>query len=544
MAIPRGRCDNYDYCVIATKRTVVDAQSAERFNCPECGSRLVAVVEHTAAPAGRGAMAAGFIVALLAVAALDARQLLTARSQAISSPSAPAVVATQHAVQPAPRPAPPPDVLAPVAAAPVPETVLFRMQGSNTIGEVLAPKLAQAFLTASGDTHVAIRRLTQADEMEVVGTRGGLLEAIKISAHGSSTAFSSMGADGADIGMASRRIKPGEQAGLTATQGDLTAPAAEHVLALDGIAVIVHQTNPTGELSTAQLAGIFRGTITNWSQLGGPVAPIHLFARDDRSGTFDTFRSLVLDNAQLAQGTRRIEDSAELAADVAGDPAAIGFVGLPYVADAKTVAVSESGATPLVPNRLTVATEDYPLTRRLFLYTPTLHPNALAQRFVAFALSPPGQAVVDEVGFVPLTIETAAAEVPRGAPAKFRALAEAARRLSTAFRFRPNSADLDNRGLHDLDRLVDFMAMQHMHGDQLTLVGFADGLGTATSNMAVARRRAEAVAAQMAQRGLQVGNTMALGAALPVANNATEEGREKNRRVEVFLVGLGQRTNL
>jgi len=498
MATTRGRCTNTDYCTLASQRKTVDVPLDSSFICPECAAPLRAsALEAEARPRRGGAIIAGVLMLLTGVGA--AAYFAGGSSRTMTVASVP------------PPPAPPVPKVQPAAtvAVPVPvpqpsRTVLFRMRGSNTIGAGLGPKLAAAFLADEGDSDVKVHPLAAADETEVTGLRGD----------------------------------------APATQGDLTSPAAEHVLALDGIAVIVHQSNPTGELSTGQLEGIFRGTITHWSQLGGPMAPIHLFARDDRSGTFDTFRSLVLDNAQLAQGTRRIEDSAELAADVAGDPAAIGFVGLPYVADAKTVAVSESGATPLVPNRLTVATEDYPLTRRLFLYTPTLHPNALAQRFVAFALSPPGQAVVDEVGFVPLTIETAAAEVPRAAPAKFRALAEAARRLSTAFRFRPNSADLDNRGLRDLDRLVDFMSMQHMHGDQLTLVGFADGLGSATSNMAMARRRAEAVAAQMAQRGLQVGNTMALWAALPVANNATEEGREKNRRVEVFLVGLGQRTDL
>ena len=417
---------------------------------------------------------------------------------------------------------------------PMPDAILLRLRGSNTIGATLAPKLAQAFLAETGDTDITITPMPTADETKITGTRAGTREAIVVAAHGSATAFTGLAAGDTDIGMSSRRIKPAEHDSLAAL-GDLTSPAAEHVLALDGIAVIINPDNPVTDLSRAQLRDIFSGAVTDWSKVGGRAGPIHVLARDDKSGTYDTFKSLVMDKAKLAAATRRLEDSRELATAVTSDQAAIGFVGLPYVADTKPIAIAELGATPLLPNRLTVATEDYPLSRRLFLYTPTATPNPLAQRFVAYALSRAGQAIVEQAGFIPLTIKTEAAPIPTTASARYRALVGRAQRLSTNFRFQPNSTNLDNRGQRDLDRLVNFMISMHAQGDHVTLIGFADNQGAARTNVAVSQKRADAVAALLARRGVKVGHVAAFGADLPVADNASDDGREKNRRVEVYL---------
>jgi len=83
---------------------------------------------------------------------------------------------------------------------------------------------------------------------------------------------------------------------------------------------------------------------------------VKIYARDDKSGTFDSFKTLVLGNKQLAASARRFEDSIALSDAVARDPNGIGFIGLPYIRDAKAVAISEGNATPLLPNSLTVGT--------------------------------------------------------------------------------------------------------------------------------------------------------------------------------------------
>ena len=315
----------------------------------------------------------------------------------------------------------------------------------------------------------------------------------------------------------------------------MASPSNEHVLALDGIAVVVSPSNPVAALTIDQLRGIFSGALTNWSQLGQPAGEIHVYARDDKSGTYDTFKSLVLGSTKLTAGAKRIEDSRELSADVTQDRNGIGFIGLPYILSARAVPVAETGAAPLLPNRLTVGTEDYALSRRLFLYTATNSANPMVHRFADYALSSAGQAIAEQAGFVPLTITQAAAPIPGAAPVKYRALVGQATRLSTNFRFQPNSTALDNRGERDLDRLVNFVVSSHAAPSQIILVGFADNQGSEKINQAVSRKRAEAVAAGLAQRGLKISHVAAFGAELPVADNVSDEGREKNRRVEVYI---------
>ena len=335
--------------------------------------------------------------------------------------------------------------------------------------------------------------------------------------------------------MASRRIKP-EEASNLATLGDMNSAASEHVLGLDGIAVIVSKANPVQSLTKEQIARIFAGEIANWQQLRGPSATINVYARDDKSGTFDTFKALVLGGKKLAANAKRYEDSRELSEAVAKDANGIGFIGLPYVRDAKAVAVSENGTHPFLPNHFTVSTEDYALSRRLFLYTAASPTNDLARKFVDFALSPQGQEIVEKTGFVGQNlIPTQGTTIPGDAPDRYRKLTTGATRLSLDFRFRTGSSELDNKGLADLDRVVTLLTDLHYSGQNILLFGFTDSIGTAEVNDALSKNRATIVAQQFEQRGVNASAVIGLGSQLPVASNETAEGREKNRRVEIWL---------
>ena len=91
---------------------------------------------------------------------------------------------------------------------------------------------------------------------------------------------------------------------------------AEQVIAIDGLAIVVHPGNPVDSLTTAQLARLFAGEIRNWRELGGQDLPVRLHARDDRSGTYDTFNELVLarQGKSLWSDARRYESNDELSA--------------------------------------------------------------------------------------------------------------------------------------------------------------------------------------------------------------------------------------
>lgn len=416
------------------------------------------------------------------------------------------------------------------------ETVILRINGSNTIGAKLAPALAEEFFKQQGAKDVRLVPGKNAEEATVFGILPGnsVPSAIEIRSHGSATAFTDLKDGRSDIGLSSRKIKADEAQSLTAL-GDMTSPASEHILALDGIVVIVNRNNPIDTLTKEQIAEIFSGKITNWSQVLSPGGAIKIYARDDNSGTFDSFKSLVLDNRGLTSGALRFEDSVDLSEAVARDPDGIGFVGLPYIRDAKAVAVTEGNAVPLLPNRLTVATEDYILSRRLYLYTTARARNDWVRKFVDFALSQAGQNVVGQNGFIAQNVESAASPVMQNAPEEYKNLTRGADRLSLNLRFRKGGKELDNKALLDLDRVINFITDLKLSGQNLLLFGFADDGQTSESNLGLSKERATAVADHFARRGVKPTVVTGFGASLPVASSATEDGQDKNRRVEVWL---------
>jgi phosphate transport system substrate-binding protein len=289
---------------------------------------------------------------------------------------------------------------------------VLRLCGSNTIGTELAPALAEGFVK---QRHVTFG----------------------VDATGSVTAFPMMASGTCDVGMLSRPMSDEERKAFGA---DLRAPATEHVIGLDGIAVIVHPNNRVRALSVEQIRGIFTGAIVDWSEVGGAPGAIDVFARDEGSSTWDTFKHLALGSSKLSPRARRIADSDELSEKVATEPASIGFVGLVYVRSAAAVAV---GST--VPSPFTVADESYPLTRRLFFYTLPRPASKTVTDFVNYVLSAEGQEIVRQKGFVDLSIAVRAPD------------ASGARRLTVDFRFRPGGSELDSRAIRDVDRLVAFL---------------------------------------------------------------------------------------
>ncbi len=427
----------------------------------------------------------------------------------------------------------------PVAEALLPAAnaeIVLRLHGSNTVGEKLAPALLEAFLAGQGATQFAWKKQAADVERILSYTVDTGLTAVQLHAHGSSTAFKNLLSGKADVGMSSRRITSAETDTARTLLGDLSKIGNEHIIALDGLAIIVNQNNPLKAISTETLAKVFSGEINNWSQLGGADRPVVLLARDNNSGTFDTFNSIVLNKfaKQLSTTAQRYESSTELSVAVSQDEAAIGFIGLNYISYNKALAISEGGdTTPIYPTRFTVSTEDYALSRRLYLYTPT-GASQMAKDFAQFAISEQGQALVEQTGLISQNIRVEKAFPIAGAPQSYNRYAESGQRLSLNFRFNYGENDLDNKGKRDLQRLIHFM--EQNSGRRLVLMGFSDSIGAAAKNADLAMRRARAVERELVSRGIPVMAVESYGELLPVANNDTDAGRERNRRVEVWVI--------
>ena len=199
-----------------------------------------------------------------------------------------------------------------------------------------------------------------------------------------------------DIATMSRFMKGKEFSNAVAKGG---MPVA-HVVAMDGICVIVHPSNPVKALTVQQVQDIYLGKIKNWQQLGGPKLQIVAVSRDTSSGTYETFHGLVMKKKDLAAHVEYVNANPQAHARVRNTRGAIAYVGLGFV-DAKVRALKMDG---VVPTRSTIASGVYPIARPLFLFTngyPEL--GSMVHRFCSFHLSETGQELVEAKGFVPVT---------------------------------------------------------------------------------------------------------------------------------------------
>ena len=413
----------------------------------------------------------------------------------------------------------------------------LRIQGSNTIGANLGPSLVAAMLAEQGLHDIHSVPVMPPNEHSIVGTNAqGQQIRVDVAAHGSGTGFTALAAGQADLVASSRPIKDRELVDLERL-GDLKSPDAEQVIAIDGLAIILHPRNPLNQLNTEQLAQVFSGQINRWEQVGGVGGTIHLYARDEQSGTWDTFKELVLNRNRLAlsRTAQRFESSEQLSDAVSHDPQAIGFIGLPYIRQAKAVAIVDGASQPMLPLSSLIASEDYPLSRRLFFYLPPSSSNPWARALVTFTQSPQGQAIVAQNGFVAQSVQ--AARVLPGAhmPAQYQTLTRQAQRLTVNFRFEEGSASLDNKAHQDLLRVIDYLKTHEKMINQVTLVGFGDAKDDPERAQLLSKLRAMAVRRELVKSGVVLREIRGYGAQMPVAANTEDEGRIKNRRVEVWV---------
>ncbi|HAW61606.1 MAG TPA: hypothetical protein DCX26_04670 [Pseudomonas sp.] len=421
-------------------------------------------------------------------------------------------------------------------AAPPDGTTILRIHGSNTVGAKLAPMLVAGLFEAKGLQSVRIAPAGKENEQRVTALdeRGNTIQAL-VAAHGTGTGFAGLKDGAADLAAASRPIKQSEAQSLAAL-GDMRSAESEQVIAIDGLAVIVHPDNPVQSLSVEQVARLFSGEIANWRELGGANAAVELHARDDQSGTYDTFKELVLGSQgkTLATNATRYESNDALSLAVSRRSGAIGFVGLASVGKSKALAITDGDSQPMPPTTALVATEDYPLSRRLFLYADPQKQSKWTREFLTFVHSPAGQAIVEKSGYVAQAIAPIRLPAQAAMPAAYQQLAREAQRLTVNFRFAEGSAQLDNKAQRDVQRLIDYLNSHDKQMNAAVLVGFGDARNDPARTALLSKLRAMAVRRELARGGILVKEINGLGDQLPVASNS-EAGRIKNRRVEVWV---------
>ncbi|WP_165191739.1 substrate-binding domain-containing protein [Caulobacter soli] len=417
------------------------------------------------------------------------------------------------------------------------------LSGSNSIGGKLGPALAKAWLESEGGQKVRVEE-TGEEEARVSGRVNGEAVTIVVKAHDTGSGFKDAAAGRADIVMASRSMKGKEGDALGPAW---TNPTAEHVIAYDGIAVIVSPHNTVETLSIRQLHDIYTGQITDWGQVGGLSGRrIRVFAREQGSGTRDGFTAKALQGDDIV-GATEIKDSAKLESMVAEDRDAIGFVAMPYVKTAVALSISAGQVDAFAPTMFTVRSERYPLFRRLYLYTTGDNPRA--DPFLAFVRSDAGQKVVKETGFVDLRVQTDFTRAERvseheigrcglssrwdGDPNEYCSLIKTANLQPAVIKFRSGSDELDSLARDDVQRFL--RAAQANPNRTLILAGHADSLGRYKTNCRLSLFRAEAVRKVLAQNGVTNTSIRGFCDEIPRGDNETPDGRDANRRVELLV---------
>lgn len=453
-----------------------------------------------------------------------------------------------------PPPAPPSAPKAAVMEAPSVQTI--RMHGSNTIGAQLGPDLVTAFGKSLKYTSAHNEAGAQPDESTIVMDTPESNKSLRaeVFAHGSGTAFTDMLAGATDIGMASRPVNAQEAEALrAANMGDMTHQGNENIISLDGITFLVHQSNPLKGMTIAQLHDLMTGVATNWSQVGGPDLPVHIYSRDEKSGTFDLVKEKILGHGgKLAASAKKYESSEDLSDAVAADPSGLGFAGFAYVRNAKPVPIDGAcGLPPMEPNVFQVKTEEYPLSRRLFMYVPDKR-APLVDQFLAYAMSPAAAPIAEGAGFVNLEPTLAPAEMTQSELARLgdlktfngrdphverdqlAGIVKGARRLSITFRFAVGQSGVDSRSSLEFERLRRWTQTEGTNR-QITLVGFSSSDGDYGSNVYLSRRRAAEIEAGVRALGVTAVKSVGVGPIEPVACETTPESANLNRRVEVWV---------
>lgn len=433
-------------------------------------------------------------------------------------------------------------------------TGALRISGSNSMGTKLLPALLVGFGLEAGlsgaqeevTTDPAVR------VFQLQGAESSRRLRVQLVSHGSASAFTDLAGGQADIGMSTRRATDAEARTMQLVGGQRIGN--EHVVGLSGVAIIVHSANPIQAMSIEQLRDILSGATTRWPVTGGNGLPVTIYALDRQDGEFSAIQDRILGpGVRIAPQARIFESHEDLADAVAADPSGVGFVGTAYVRNTRALRLEQDCGVGGDPTAFNQITEEYPLSRRLYLYT-TVKAAPLARDLVAYADSARGQRVVGEAGFGNLDPLLASAEISaaqlaaagRFLPDDVRGLAmpqiealrrnlSSARRLSVTFRFEGGRADLDPRAESDLNRLVQWVRRTGTREASLALIGHASIDGQFAVNVELSRARAQSVAARLRQMGVVVPLVEGVGPVNQVVCSRSVLEADMNRRVEVWV---------
>lgn len=211
---------------------------------------------------------------------------------------------------------------------------------------------------------------------------------ITIAGGGSGVGVEQAGSGLADIGNTGRPLKAAEKEKF----GLVSFP-----FAIDGVAAVVHPSNPVKDISSAQLAAIYAGRITNWKEVGGQDAAINVYTREDGSGTRECFVDNGLKKGAILPAANVLNSNGAMKTSVAQDRNSLGYVSIGHL-DASIKALALDGNEPTQENARAMT---YPVVRQLYMNTKGT-PQGLTKAFIDYIYAPEGTEFIQKSGYIPL----------------------------------------------------------------------------------------------------------------------------------------------
>lgn len=237
---------------------------------------------------------------------------------------------------------------------------------------------------SGGTAHIPVMEAAAAD---IMTANDALL--ITVAGGGSGVGVQEVGEGLVDIGNAGRELKDEEV--------ELYPTLVSFPFAIDGVAAVVHPDNPVTDLTAEQMQAVFAGEITDWSQVGGEAGEIHIYTRDEASGTRDTFAKNALDDGEVAVEANVVTSNGAMKTAVSEDAMAIGYMGIGGIDDS----VSGVAYDGVVPTQENAKDGSYVVTRKLYMNTDG-EPEGLTKAFIDYIMGADGVPYIEDGGYIPI----------------------------------------------------------------------------------------------------------------------------------------------
>lgn len=332
----------------------------------------------------------------------------------------------------------------------------------------------------------------------------------------------------------------------------------EEIIGLDAIDFVVSDNSSVDVMDIEAVNAILSGQITNWSQLGGADSPVELHSLSQSVSLFEQLKAYGMSNAALTGGAT-LHDSAEaMNAAIRSRANALGVAFRSQIRNVKSLNLSSACNVFVDSSEFAIQTEEYPLGVRLYRYSLKLGEDSeLGRNLGQFINTDFGQRAIEsrgmitqELQIVPMqnqgarllsaVLATADDRVSQSVMRDYLSETSNARRISTSLRFLSGQAVLDSKAVEDISRISEIVRANEYEGYEVLVFGFSDSFGKIGANLALSKRRAEAVRQILLNENsgyLDVGNVSSygIGPVAPVGCNTSNEGRQRNRRVEIWL---------